>query len=81
LTMYGSTKCIINKLGLITSFSKTFEITLFHRLNQHLQVHNILATEQYEFRKGLSMDNETYKLTDCILKARNNKVHAGGIFL
>jgi hypothetical protein len=44
------------------------ELTVVCRLNQHLQVHHILASEQYGFRRGLSTDNAAYKLTDSILK-------------
>jgi hypothetical protein len=35
-------------------FSKVFEKAVCCRLKQHLQANNILATEQYWFRKGLS---------------------------
>jgi hypothetical protein len=50
------------------------------RLNQHLQTNNILATEQYGFRKGLSTEQATYSLTNNILMAWNKKIHIGGIF-
>ena len=50
------------------------------RLNQHLQTNDILATEQYGFRKGSSTEQATYSLTNNILMAWNEKIHIGGIF-
>jgi hypothetical protein len=66
-------------MSLLTAISKVFQTAMYHRLNHHLQVHNILVSEQYGFRKGLSTDN-AYKLTDSILKAWNKKMHVGGMF-
>jgi hypothetical protein len=53
---------------------------MFHRLNHHLQVNNIVAAKQYGFRKGLSTENAACMLVDSVLKAWNNKLHHGGIF-
>ena len=64
----------------LTAISKVFETAMYHRLNHHLQVHNILVSEQYGFRKGMSTDNAGYKLTDTILKAWNKKMHVRGMF-
>ncbi len=50
------------------------------RLLKHLTDHNILSTEQYGFRTKLKTDNATYRLTNEILNALNNKVLVGGIF-
>jgi len=61
-------------ISLLPMFSKVFEKTMYCRLNQHLQANNILATEQYEFRKGLSTDHTTFSLTDSILMASNKKI-------
>jgi hypothetical protein len=55
------------------------ELEVFHRINQHLQVH-ILSDNQFGFRKELSTFNAIYKLTDSVLKSWNNKMHVGGIF-
>jgi len=55
-------------------------LEVFHRNNQHLQVHNILSDNQFGFRKELSTFNAVYKLTDSVLKSWNNKLHVGGIF-
>jgi hypothetical protein len=48
-------------------FSKVFEKAMYCRLNQHLQTDNILITEQYGFRKGLSTERATFSLTDYVL--------------
>jgi len=41
---------------------------MFHRLNYHLQVNNILARKQYGFRKGPSTENAAFMLVDSVLK-------------
>ena len=53
---------------------------MYCRLNHHLQANNVLATEKYEFRKGLSVEHATFSLTDNILMAWNKKSHISGIF-
>jgi hypothetical protein len=64
---------------LLPVISKVFEKTMCNILNHHLQIHKMLATEQYGFRRGKSNEHATYRLTD-ILKVWNNKMHVGGIF-
>jgi hypothetical protein len=51
------------------------------RLLQHIEANNILATEQFGFRPGASTEKASYKLNDQILKALNNRLMVGGIFL
>ena len=41
-------------ISMLTSFSKVLEKTIYHRLNQHLSVNNVLVNEQFGFRKHLS---------------------------
>jgi hypothetical protein len=41
---------------------------------------NILVAEQFGFRKGISTEDVTYKLTDNVLQSINQKMHVGGIF-
>jgi hypothetical protein len=43
------------------------EKTMHSKLNQHLWTNNILATEQYGFRKGLSTEQATYSLTNSLV--------------
>jgi hypothetical protein len=44
-----------------------------------MHINNILVTEWLDFRKGISTENVTFKLTDKVLKAINHKIHVGGI--
>jgi hypothetical protein len=53
---------------------------MYHRLNQHLQVNNILVHEQFGFRKDLSTDRAAFSLTTGILQAWNDKLLTAGIF-
>jgi hypothetical protein len=64
----------------LTALSKVIETTMYHKLNHHLQVNNILVAEQYGIRKGLSTENASYTLVYSILQAWNRKFHVGGIF-
>jgi len=47
-------------ISLLPVFKKVFEKAMYCRLSQHLQANNILATEQYVFRKGLSTEKATF---------------------
>jgi hypothetical protein len=42
-----------------------------------MHCNNILVPEQFGFRKGISTEDEAYKLTDNVLKSINQKVHVG----
>jgi len=50
------------------------------RLSHHLHTNNILVTEQYGFRKGLSTKDAAFGLTDGVFHSINQKIHIGGIF-
>jgi hypothetical protein len=65
---------------LLTAISKVFVKIMYNRLNHYLQSHKILAVEQYGFRKELSIQHATYRLTYIVLNAWNSKMHVGGIF-
>jgi hypothetical protein len=45
-----------------------------------LQTNNILVPEQFGFRKGISTENTTFKLTDSVLKYLNQTMHLAGVF-
>jgi len=45
---------------------------MFKRLEQLLESDNILATEQFGFRKGVHIENAIFTLTNNILIAVNN---------
>jgi hypothetical protein len=53
---------------------------MFKRLEQHLVSNNILATEQFGFRKGAHIENAVFTLTDNILTSLNQHQQVGGIF-
>jgi hypothetical protein len=67
-------------ISLLTTFSKVLETAMYYGLNQHLQINNILVSEQHGFRKGLSTGYAAHSLTNSILTAWNNKPYVGGIF-
>jgi hypothetical protein len=60
--------------------SKILEIIMFKRLEQHLVSNNILATEQFGFRKGAHIENAIFTLTDNILTSLNQHQQVGSIF-
>ena len=39
------------------------------RLSYHLHTNNILVTEEYGFRKGVSTENPALRLTDSVFKS------------
>ena len=67
-------------ISLLPSFSKIFEKVIYKRIMAHLTTNNILSNCQFGFRKNSSTINATYKLTNDILMALNNKRKSGGIF-
>ena len=67
-------------IALLMVFSKVLEKAMHSRLSQHLNTDNILVTEQYGFKKGISNKDAAYRLTDSVLKTTNQKMHVGGIF-
>jgi hypothetical protein len=53
---------------------------MHNRLSHYFQSNNVLVPEQFGFRKGISIENAAFKLTDSVLKSINQKMHVGGIF-
>jgi hypothetical protein len=53
---------------------------MFNQLQNHLNIHKILAEEQFGFRSDLTTNNAIYKLVNETLNALNNKLKVGGIF-
>jgi hypothetical protein len=49
-------------------------------LCQHININNILGTEQYGFKNNSSKEKVSYKLRNEILLALNNQLTFGGIF-
>jgi len=67
-------------ISLLSSFSKVFEKAMYNQLQEHLNKFNILAEEQFGFRKDSSTNKAIYKLISETLLALNNKISIGGIF-
>jgi hypothetical protein len=67
-------------MSLLTVFSKVLEKATHSHLSQHLPTNNILVTEEHGFRKGVSMEYATCRLTGSAFKSVNQKMHVGGIF-
>jgi hypothetical protein len=78
----GDRSSILNyrPISLLTSFAKIFEILIYCRLNQHMLINNVVVPEQFGFRKGLSINNATYKFLETICQAWNKKSHIASIF-
>jgi hypothetical protein len=53
---------------------------VYSRLSQHLHTNNILVTEHYGFRKGISNKDAAFRLTDSVFKSITQKIYVGGIF-
>ena len=67
-------------ISLLTAFSKVFEKIISETLLRHIETNNILVDEQFGFKTSSSTDKASYKLTNEILNALNNKMTVGGIF-
>jgi hypothetical protein len=67
-------------ISLLTVFSKVLHKTMYHRLNQHLQINSILVPEEFGFRQDLSTEHAACSLIDRILQAWSNKLHVTEIF-
>jgi hypothetical protein len=67
-------------ISLLASFSKIFEKIIFIKVFKHLNVHNILAYEQFDIGEHSSTEKLKYKLFKKTLNAINNKSMIGGIF-
>jgi hypothetical protein len=65
---------------MLTSFSKILEKVMYKRLLESLNNTNILAKEQFGFRKNLTTAKATYELSNEIISALNNKLLVGRIF-
>jgi hypothetical protein len=77
----GDRSSILNYRPISLSvFAKIVEKTMYSRLNQHLIINNVLATEQYGFRKDRSTEHAAYTLINGILQAWKNKLKVAVIF-
>jgi hypothetical protein len=62
-------------VSLLRVFCKVLEKAKHCRLDQHLHTNNILVTEQYNFRQGISTEDAAFRLTDSVFKSINQKMH------
>jgi hypothetical protein len=67
-------------ISLLKAFSKVLKKAVYSRLSQHLHTNNILVTEYYSFRKGISNKDAAFRLTDSVFETINQKMYVGGIF-
>jgi hypothetical protein len=67
-------------ISVLMVFSKILKTAMHSGLSQHLHTNNILFTEQYGFRLGISTEDATFRLTDIVFISINQKMHVGGIF-
>jgi hypothetical protein len=67
-------------VSLITVFYKVLKKAMHITLSQQLHTNNILVTEQYSFREGISTEDAAFRLTDSVFKSINHKMNVGGIF-
>jgi hypothetical protein len=64
----------------LTSCSKILETIMFNRLFQYVQTNEILASEQFGFRKGSHIEKAIFTLTGNILTSLNLRQQIWGIF-
>jgi len=66
---------------LLTLFPEVLKNSMHRSLSQQLHTNNILVTEKYGFRKGISTENTAFWLTNSVFKSISYKIHVGGIFI
>jgi hypothetical protein len=67
-------------ISLLPTFSKIIEKIIHNRLYSHLNRNNILAKEQFGFRKESSTEMPTYNLLYNILTSLDKKGYVGAVF-
>jgi len=64
----------------MTSSCKVFEKAMYNKILGHLNNSNILVEEQFGFRKNLTTEKATYKLSNITVSGLSNKLIVGQIF-
>jgi len=67
-------------ISVLLTLCKVLEIIMNNRLNQHLNSNRIIVSEQYGFRRGNSIENAIFSLTNTILSSLNKKQVVVGLF-
>jgi hypothetical protein len=78
----GERDCIsiYRPVSILTFFSKVLEKVMYNRILRHLNNINVLAEEQFGFRKNLATEKATYELTNKTVNALNEKLIVRGVF-
>ena len=79
----GSTLDVNNyrPISLLSIFSKIFEKTIYQRLNEFLEINEILYPNQFGFRKGRSTQHSLIQIIDSINKTIDKGHYGCGIFI
>lgn len=68
-------------ISLLSLLSKIIEKVMYTRLTKFLDKHNIIADNQYGFRKGKSTELALMKFTNLIYLNENNNLKTAAVFL
>ena len=71
----------LESISILPSISKLLEKIVYNRLLRFLNIHKILNSNQYGFRKNHSPDLALVQLFDKITNAISNKEHVIGVFM
>jgi len=77
-------KCIMSNyrpISLLLSCSKIPETIMFNRVYQYVCANEILAPEQFGFRKESNIEKVVFSLTDSVLTSPNQRQQTVGTFL
>ena len=79
----GSLFDVLNyrSISLLLTFSKIIEKCLYSRLSKFAADHNILAHQQFGFRKGLSTKHAVSAFCEHVYDSLNKKYHTVNIFI
>jgi len=67
-------------IPLLAVFPKVIKKAMHCRLSQDLCTYNILVTELYGIRKGISIGDAAFRLANSVFKYNSQKMHLGGLF-
>ncbi len=68
-------------ISLLSTISKVLEKIVSTKLTDHLEVHGLLYSQQFGFRKGKNTEQNLINITNFISQSLNNGEYCIGIFL
>ena len=68
-------------ISLLSVFSKIMEKLMATRLNNYLELHDIIYPNQFGFRAGYSTSHSLISITETIKKTLDNKKYGCGVFI